>query len=93
MFSYIQAYHQEPDFIIDISHTFEYKIQSVQCYESQVYVPGKHLDGPNTYISGPQFMDAVHARARYFGSMIQCDYGEGFLAIEPIGLPSISAFL
>lgn len=93
MFCYIQAYHQEPDFIIDISHTFASKIRSVECYESQVYVPGKNVEGPNTYISGPNFMDAVHARARYFGSMIQCDYGEGFLAIEPIGLPSISAFL
>jgi bacillithiol biosynthesis deacetylase BshB1 len=93
LFNYIQAYHQEPDLIIDISHTFSAKIASVQCYESQVFVPGKNIEGPDTYISGSGFMDAVHARARYFGSMIQCEYGEGFLAIEPIGLSSISAFL
>jgi bacillithiol biosynthesis deacetylase BshB1 len=93
LFCYIQAYHQEPDFIIDISHTFDAKIQSVQCYESQVFVPGKHIEGPETYISGSAFMDAVHARARYFGSMIQCDYGEGFLTVEPLGFSSISAFL
>lgn len=93
IFSYIQAYHQEPDFIIDVSHTFQAKIQAVQCYESQVFVPGKHMEGPETFISGSGFMDAVHARARYFGSMIQSEYGEGFLAIEPLGLSSISALL
>lgn len=93
LFSYIQAYHQEPDFIVDISHTFSDKIASVQCYESQVHVPGRSFDGPDTYISTSDFMDSVHARARYFGSMIGKKYGEGFLTIESLGLSSLQQLL
>jgi len=93
MFSYIQAYHQEPDFIIDISHTFSAKIESIQCYESQVFVPGKQMKGPDTFISTSAFMESVHARARYFGSMIGVEYGEGFLNIEPFGLSSLQLLL
>ena len=93
LFSYIQAYHQEPDFIIDISHTFSSKIESIQCYESQVFVPGKQMKGPDTFISTSAFMESVHARARYFGSMIGVEYGEGFLNIEPFGLSSLQLLL
>ncbi|MFZ9761279.1 MAG: bacillithiol biosynthesis deacetylase BshB1 [Candidatus Kapaibacteriota bacterium] len=93
LYSYIQAYHQEPDFIIDISHTFDSKIAAIQCYESQVYVPGKETEGPETLISTSHFMDAVHARARYFGSMIGVEYGEGFLTIDALGLPSLQQLL
>lgn len=93
LYSYIQAYHQEPDFIIDITDTFSDKIASIQCYESQVHVPGKTFDGPDTFISSSEFMDAVHARARYFGSMIGKKYGEGFLTIESLGLSSLQQLL
>ena len=94
MFTYIQAFHQEPDFIVDISETFDRKIKSVECYSSQVYVYGKSdASGPETYISSPKFMDSVHARARYFGSMIQKNYGEGFIAIDTLGINSMSVFL
>lgn len=93
LYSYIQAYHQEPDFIIDISDTFSDKIASIQCYESQVYVPGITYDGPDTFISSSEFMDSVHARARYFGSMIGKEYGEGFLTIESLGLSSLQKLL
>lgn len=93
LFSYIQAYHQEPDFIIDISHTFDDKLASIRCYESQVHVPGREHDGPETFISTSAFMESVHARARYFGSMIHATYGEGFLTIDALGLSSLQLLL
>lgn len=43
LYSYIQAYHLEPDFIIDISDTFLDKIASIQCYESQVQIGRAHV--------------------------------------------------
>lgn len=94
IFSYIQAYHQEPDFIVDISSSFRKKMEAIQCYSSQVYVENKHnSDEPETYISTPAFMQSQIARAQYFGSMIGAEYGEGFLTIDAFGLSSMSILL
>jgi N-acetylglucosamine malate deacetylase 1 len=94
IFSYIQAYHQEPDFIIDISTTFHKKMEAIHCYSSQVFVESKHnADEPETYISTPAFMQSQIARAQYFGSMIGVEYGEGFLTIDAFGLSSMSILL
>ena len=94
IFSYIQAYHQEPDFIVDISSSFGKKMEAIHCYSSQVYVESKHnVDEPETYISTPAFMQSQIARAQYFGSMIGAEYGEGFLTIDAFGLSSMSILL
>ena len=94
IFSYIQAYHQEPDFIVDISNSFRKKMEAIHCYSSQVYVESKHnADEPETYISTPAFMQSQIARAQYFGSMIGAEYGEGFLTIDAFGLSSMSILL
>jgi len=94
IFSYIQAYHQEPDFIIDISNSFHKKMEAIHCYSSQVFVESKHnTDEPETYISTPAFMQSQIARAQYFGSMIGTEYGEGFLTIDAFGLSSMSILL
>jgi bacillithiol biosynthesis deacetylase BshB1 len=94
IFSYIQAYHQEPDFIVDISSSFHKKMKAIHCYSSQVYVENNHnTDEPETYISTPAFMQSQIARAQYFGSMIGAEYGEGFLTIDAFGLSSMSILL
>lgn len=94
MFCYIQAYHQETDFFVDISSTQDIKMQSVQAYVSQVHVAGKHQSNePQTYISRPEFMEMLETRDRYFGTQIGVRYAEGFMRIEPLGLPSMSVWL
>ena len=93
MFSYQQAYafHKKPDIIIDISNTFEIKMNAIQSYTSQVYVPGvSDPNGPVTRLSRPEFLEELEARAIYFGTLIGCRYAEPFLSIEPVGLSSLS---
>ncbi|MBD3224917.1 MAG: bacillithiol biosynthesis deacetylase BshB1 [Caldithrix sp.] len=65
-------------FIMDISDTFEDKVKALQSYASQFYKPDDPGDQPQTYISSKRFWDNVEARARYFGSQIDVDYGEPF---------------
>ncbi|MDW8271890.1 MAG: bacillithiol biosynthesis deacetylase BshB1 [Bacteroidota bacterium] len=91
---YIQAYHHEPDLLVDISATFEQKMQAIKAYSSQVYVPGESPENePETVLSRPDFLEAIEARARYWGSLIGTRYAEGFLTVEPLGLHSLSALL
>lgn len=94
MFCYIQAYHHEADFYVDISATFERKMAAIRAYASQVYVPGAYSsDEPETFISRPETLEMLEARARYWGSLIGVRYAEGLLCIEPLGLRSLSMLL
>lgn len=94
MFCYIQAYHHEPDFFVDISATFERKMASIKAYVSQVYVPERYQSNePDTLLSRPEFLETIEARARYWGSLIGAQYAEGFLLVEPLGLRSLGVLL
>lgn len=94
LFCYMQTYHFEPQFYIDITNEFQQKMESIKAHSSQVWVPGvSSEDGAKTFISSPAFMEMLESRARYFGSLIGVQYAEGFSSVEAIGLPSLSAFL
>ncbi|MBN1550072.1 bacillithiol biosynthesis deacetylase BshB1 [bacterium] len=72
----------EPSFIVDISETFDKKMQAIKCYESQLYNPS--IAGFQTNISQPDFLVYIEARARYYGSLIQKAYGEPFEVIRAL---------
>lgn len=109
VFSYIQSYHQESDFMIDITSTHHIKMQSIRAYTSQVFtgeIPEKSVvnnnnssitvidnSEPQTYISSPEFMMMLENRAKYFGSQIGVQYAEGFKKITQLGLPSLGVWL
>ncbi len=94
LFSYMQTYEFQPSFYIDISSTFMQKMDAIRAYSSQVFVPGDHdHQAPQTFISKPAFMEMIEARARYFGALIGVEYAEAFLALEPVGLPSLNHWL
>ncbi len=105
MFCYIQAYHHEADFFVDVSSTHEQKIESIRAFGSQVHVPGapsntstgnlatSALPEPQTFISKPEFMEMLESRARYFGSLIGVRYAEGFLSVDVVGLSGLEVFL
>jgi bacillithiol biosynthesis deacetylase BshB1 len=73
-------------FIVDISDTFEIKMQAMAAFASQFYNPSYANPEPPTYISTPEFREAIEARARHFGALIDCRYGEPFLSKEYIGI-------
>jgi len=82
LFYYMQTYEFKPTFISDISGFFESKMKSILAYETQFHNP-ESLE-PETFISQPNFLKFVEARAKYFGFKINKDYGEAFFCEEEI---------
>jgi N-acetylglucosamine malate deacetylase 1 len=77
IFHYVQDTTIEPSIIVDISDSFEVKLQSILAYKSQFNaVLG---DGPQTYISNQGFLDEIEGRARSMGKRIGTKYGEGLI--------------
>jgi bacillithiol biosynthesis deacetylase BshB1 len=93
VFHYIQDRYHEPDFIVDISDVFEQKMEAVKAYTTQFYNPENEDDGPQTYISTPDFLESVIARARMIGKKIGVKYGEGFNTEKKIGIKSFDALI
>ncbi len=76
MIQYFSHYVEKPSFIVDISDTYDYKIDAMRAYRSQLYNPDS--DEPQTYVSSEQFWRSIEVRARYFGHQIGATYGEPF---------------
>lgn len=76
IYNYIQALHQEPDFVVDITDYFERKMESVRAYKSQFYDP--ESKEPDTFISKPGFIDFIKGRALHYGIPAGVKYAEGF---------------
>ncbi|MGA2297964.1 MAG: bacillithiol biosynthesis deacetylase BshB1 [FCB group bacterium] len=94
MYAYMQSYQftRHPDFYIDISETFETKMNAIKAYVSQVYVEGmSDPGGPVTRLSRPEFLRELEARAIYFGTQVGYRYAEAFYSVEPVGISSLSA--
>ncbi len=71
-----------PSFVVDITESFERKMEAVRCYASQFHREGS--SEPATLISHPGFLKRLEARARYFGSLIEREFGEPFLVTRAI---------
>jgi bacillithiol biosynthesis deacetylase BshB1 len=72
----------EPSFIVDITGYHERKMESVNCYRSQLH--NDKVDGLETWISQPSFLKRLEARARHYGAMIYTEFGEPFLVRRPV---------
>ena len=90
---YLQDWYHEPDLLIDISDVFEDRMKAIQCYTTQFYTSASENDGPQTYISSPDFLDSIVARARMFGKRIGVKYAEGFISEKKIGIRHLDALL
>lgn len=89
---YLQDWYHEPDFLIDISDVFEQRMESIKAYSTQ-FNSASESDGPQTYISTPDFIDSVIARARMLGKRIGVKYAEGFVTEKKIGLKGIDSLV
>lgn len=82
IFYFMQTYPFEPTFIYDISPYFDLKMEAVLAYSSQFYNPKtKEID---TFISRPEFLNYLRARAEFYGFQIGKQYGEAFYCEEKI---------
>lgn len=92
---YIQDWYHEPDLVIDISSVFAEKMKSVEAYTTQFHTQGDATaeKGVQTYISTPDFLDSIVARARMLGKRIGVKYGEGFTSEKKIGIANLDSLL
>jgi N-acetylglucosamine malate deacetylase 1 len=90
---YIQDWYREPDLLIDISEVFEQRMKAIRAYNTQFHSNEKSGDGPETYISTPDFLDSIVARARMLGKRIGVKYAEGFISEKTIGIQNLDALV
>lgn len=91
-FYYMQSYAFDPNIIFDISDTFKNKIESIECYSSQFYTGKNNTQGKETYISSRKFMEFIEARAKFYGFMIDAEYGEAYFTEEKIKITTNTLF-
>jgi bacillithiol biosynthesis deacetylase BshB1 len=93
VFHFIQDRFYQPSFVLDISEVFDRKLDAIRAYSSQFHSTTYQKDEPQTYISTPEFLDAVIGRAQMCGKMIGVKYAEGFISEKMIGVSSLDSFL
>ncbi|RYY61508.1 MAG: bacillithiol biosynthesis deacetylase BshB1 [Chitinophagaceae bacterium] len=85
-FQYLQDWYHEPDLLIDITDAFDQRMDAIRAYTTQFHTAASESGGPVTYISTPDFLDSVTARARILGRRIGVKFAEGFVSDKKIGL-------
>ncbi|MFW6303309.1 MAG: bacillithiol biosynthesis deacetylase BshB1 [Candidatus Sumerlaeota bacterium] len=76
------APEEMPSFFVDVSDTFETKLEALRAHRSQFYNP--EYQGVETYISSRDFFEHIKVRARYFGGLAGVRYAEAFSAPQPL---------
>lgn len=87
VYHYIQNNYIEPDFVVDITAFWETKKASIMAFKSQFFDP--ESKEPESFISSPDFMDFIEARAKEFGHKISVRYGEGFTVERVVGVDNL----
>ena len=88
---YIQDRFYEPDIILDVTDVWEERMEAIKAYKTQ-FSPDASAD-PQTYISSPEFVESLTARARVLGKRIGVKYAEGFLSKKSIGLKNLDSLV
>ena len=90
---YLQDWYHEPDLIIDITDVFDQRMKAIEAYSTQFYTNPAGNKGPQTYISTPDFIESVTARARVLGKKIGVKFAEGFISEKKIGIRNLDALV
>jgi len=85
---FIQDAYIKPDILIDVTAQWDKKIESINAFGSQFFNPNWENE-PQTYISSPEFIQVIEARAREFGKVINVKYAEGFTSGRILGVNSL----
>ena len=93
VFHMIQDRYYTPTFVYDVSDVFDRKVEAIQAYSSQFHSTEYVEDEPQTYISTPEFLNAIIGRHAMFGKMIGVSYAEGFIAEKMIGVSEFDAII
>jgi bacillithiol biosynthesis deacetylase BshB1 len=78
VFYYPSHLYFTPSFVVDISGSFDKKMEVIQAYVSQ-FIRKKGVDKNFRPIGISDYLFQIESRNRHFGSLIGKKYGEGFL--------------
>ncbi len=84
---YIQDHYIKPDIVVDITNFWDQKMKCIQAFKTQFYNP--EIKGTETYISSPDFVKFLEARAREFGKYTNSTYAEGFTSRKVLAVDSL----
>ena len=76
-----------PSFVVDISAQFERRLKALLCYRSQFETQAK---GSDVFPEQAQITERVRAAARYYGMLIDVDYGEPYVVKEMLRVGDIA---
>jgi bacillithiol biosynthesis deacetylase BshB1 len=90
-YNFMQWNEFQPTFIVDITSTFEKRLEAIRAFRSQFHDP----ESPerSTVLSDPEFMEMVRVRAEYYGDRIGTRYGEPFFSPHLPGVRDLYAIL
>jgi bacillithiol biosynthesis deacetylase BshB1 len=80
--------NQKPTFVVDITESFEKKLDAIACYASQF---GDAVQAGEVYPNGEPLNDLIRHHAAHYGSLIRCRYGEPFYTTETMRVDDIGA--
>lgn len=81
---YALAYREDPvkpSFVVDISDSFEAKVQAIRCYASQF--DGAKAAG-EIFPTGQDLYELIRVQSAHYGSLIRRPYGEPFFTHETL---------
>lgn len=87
VYHYVQDKQLTPDFVVDITPYFHRKMEAIMTFRSQFYAPNDQ--GPQTPISGRDFLEFMEAKARVFGRPVGAQYAEGFIFSRTPGVSDL----
>ena len=79
-----------PSFIIDVTAFHEEKRNAICAHRSQLY--DTQSIEPETFVSAPDFLGRIDAISRYFGSLIDVEFGEAFYIREAMKVDDLMKF-
>lgn len=79
--------NEKPTFVVDISESFEKKLEAVRCYESQ-FADAKQAG--EIFPNGESLFDLIRHHAAHYGSLIRTRYGEPFHTSETMRVDDIT---
>lgn len=83
------AYREDPvkpSFVVDITDTFEAKMQAIRCYASQF--DGAKAAG-EIFPTGQDLYELIRVQSAHYGSLIRTQYGEPFFAHETLAVDDV----
>jgi bacillithiol biosynthesis deacetylase BshB1 len=80
--------NEKPTFVVDITDSFEKKLEAIGCYESQF---GEAVQAGEVYPNGEPLHDLIRHHAAHYGSLIRCRYGEPFYTTETMRVEDVTA--